>query len=283
MSRALDYFRLTKPRLTLMALATAFTGFYMAHAGKLNLILFLNAALGSALVGGGANTLNQYLERFRDARMIRTQKRPLPDKRLGEKEAFGFGSFLSFAGIAELWIFVNSLTAVIALITLLTYLFLYTPLKPKTILNTLVGAFSGAAPCLMGWAAAGGPLTLQAWALFLIVFVWQLPHFLAIAWVYREDYERAGFRMLPIRDPAGVYTSASVVAFTVLLFAVSLVPARIGMAGLTYLFMAVFGGIFLTGFAVYVALNKLAEVKKFIPLSIIYLFLLNVSLIIDKT
>ncbi len=266
-----------------MVLATTLTGYYMASSGLLGFKTLTLTLLGSAFVGGGANALNQYLERGLDAMMKRTQGRPLPSKGLGKREALWFGILLSAAGLVVLFFGVNCLAGLIGVLALLAYVLLYTPLKQKTPANTLIGALSGAAPCLIGWTAANGRLGRGSFILFLILFVWQLPHFFAIAWVYREDYKNGGFKMLSVRDDEGKKTATQIVSCSVILFLVSLLPTMAGLAGLTYLFMAIFFGVFLVGFSIYLAVNKLSEIKKFVPTSIVYLFVLNLSMVLDKT
>lgn len=228
------YWELTKPRLTSLVIFTTWLGFALAthpmHYGW----LFLNTLLGSWLVAAGAAALNQYMERDLDALMRRTQNRPLPQKRIRPEAALLFGLLLCAVGAIELAFFVNLLTCALALITLVTYTLFYTPLKTKSSLCTLVGAVPGAIPPMMGWTAATGRLDNAAWVLFAILFLWQLPHFLAIAWMYREDYARAGFPMLSVIDPEGGSTARMILLYTAVLIPVSLMPVRLGVAGSTY-------------------------------------------------
>ncbi len=283
MNRLKAYLELTKPRLTLMALATTFTGFYLGNpAGNMDPELLFTALLGTAMVGGGANALNQYLERDVDAKMKRTEKRPLPSGRVAGNDVLRFGVLSSAFGILILSGFVNFLTGLLAFLTLTSYVFGYTPLKKKTPLNTFVGAVPGAMPCLMGWTASGGVLDFRPLALFLILFIWQLPHFFAIAWVYREDYKNGGLRMLPLYDESGAVTRRHILFYSVILAGVSLLPALIGLAGLTYLFMAIFSGTLFLGFAFYLNSQNLKHARQFVSASIVYLFCLNISMIIDK-
>ena len=279
------YLELTKPRLMLLALAATISSFSIAHSGAWTVqdfMVLLNTVLGAAFVGGGVNALNQYLERTQDARMKRTKDRPIPSGRLKKEGAFIFGIALTILGMVWLYFLVRPATGAVALILLVIYVFVYTPLKQKTPLNTLIGAVAGALPVALGWTAATGMLDNRAWVLFAILFVWQLPHFSAIAWVYRDDYRNGGFRMMSALDESGLRTAWSIVGYSLGLFAVSLVPAIVGITGLTYLFAAIFFGCLLMGFALYTATHRFADVRKFIPVSIIYLLVLNVSMMMDK-
>src|SRR6202047_187388 len=195
-----DYWALTKPEVNILILITTFAGFYLAPTtgvGGFRGLLVLHTLLATLLVAGGTATLNQFLERSFDAQMRRTARRPIASGRIEASHAFWFGVSLSVAGIAYLALAVNGLASLLAAVTLLSYLFVYTPLKRRTPLCTLIGAFPGAAPPLIGWAAAQGRLEPEAWVLYAIVFFWQFPHFMAIAWMYREDYARAGYLVLP--------------------------------------------------------------------------------------
>jgi heme o synthase len=190
--------------------------------------------VGTALVAGGAGALNQWLEQARDARMRRTAGRALPSGRLGSTEAALFGAILALVGTSILLACANRLAAAVAVATLVLYVCVYTPLKPVTSLNTVIGAIPGALPPVIGWGAATGRLGMEAWALFLIVFLWQFPHFLAIAWIYRDDYERAGFRMLTLHDRRGTLTGRHAVSYALALLPAGLLPAMVGMAGPIY-------------------------------------------------
>jgi protoheme IX farnesyltransferase len=232
-----DYWALTKPEVNFLILITTFAGFYLAPTtglGGFRILLALHTLLATLLVAGGTGTLNQFLERSFDAQMRRTARRPIASGRIEASHAFWFGVSLSVAGIAYLALAVNVLASVLAVVTLLSYLFLYTPLKRKTPLCILVGAFPGAVPPLIGWAAARGRLDPEAWVLYAIVFLWQLPHFMAIAWMYREDYARAGYLVLPageIRDRFVVWQSFAV---SLALVPLSLFPAIVRGSGLFY-------------------------------------------------
>src|SRR5262245_24531827 len=207
-----DYVSLTKPRVTLMVLITMLFGFYLGARGAVDWTLLFCALAGTAMVAGGTSALNQYLERELDAKMLRTRHRPLPAGRIQPIRALAFGVLISSAGLLLLAWRVNPVTALLAGFTLTTYVFLYTPLKQKSHLSTLVGAIPGALPPVGGWTAARGEIGIEAWVLFAILFLWQLPHFLAIAWMYREDYARGGFPMLPVIDPEGRSTGRQIVS-----------------------------------------------------------------------
>ena len=244
-SRASDFIALTKPRLNLLVLVTTAVCFYLAAPDATVLWLFWPTLIGTALVAGGAAALNQVYEREADGLMRRTRLRPMPDGRLQTPEARRFGLALSIVGLAVL-AYVRPLAAVLALATLVSYALVYTPLKRRTSLAMVVGAVPGALPAALGWVAARGALTIEAWILFGIVFFWQIPHFLAIAWMYREDFERAGFLFLPVVDPSGRRAARHVLAYLAVLIPVSLSPAWVGMAGTPYLIGAAILGV---GFA----------------------------------
>jgi heme o synthase len=235
--RASAYVSLTKPRLVLLVLVTVAVGSFLGSRQSghvLTAVTLVSTLLGTALVAGGAGALNQFFERGRDAKMRRTASRALPSRRIAPAEAAIFGGLLSFAGTLILLLGANLLAASVAFATLLLYVFVYTPLKPLTTLNTVVGAIPGALPPLIGWGAAAGRLGLEAWTLFLIVFLWQFPHFLAIAWIHREDYKRAGFRMLTGADERGRLTGRQAVSYALALVPAGLLPATIGLAGPVY-------------------------------------------------
>jgi heme o synthase len=228
------YLSLTKPRLVLMVLVTVAVGYLLGARGGAHPTTLAITLLGTALVAGGAGALNQWIERDRDAMMRRTAGRALPGGRLSNAEALSFGVVLGLAGTLLLALGANYLSASVALVTFLLYVFVYTPLKPLTTLNTVIGAVPGALPPLIGWGAATGRLGIEAWSLFLIVFLWQFPHFLAIAWIYRDDYRRAGFRMLTAWDDRGRMTGCQAVSYALALIPAGLLPATIGLAGPLY-------------------------------------------------
>lgn len=278
------YAELTKPRLTSLVLVTTALGYLLARTGPVEWGTLFAAVLGTALVGGGANGLNQWWESGADARMERTRGRPLPSGRLAARAGFAFSVAVTVAGAALLLQFVNPLTAGLALASWAVYLFAYTPLKPRSTLNTLVGAVSGAIPPIMGWTAATGRLEPGAWALFAILFVWQIPHFLAIAWVHRRDYAGGGFRMLPVIDPTGRATFRIVVLYCVALLPVTYSAALIGLTGWIYLAGAtVLGlGMLRAGFRLYRERSAEAARALFLA-SIAYLPTLFLLMLLDPT
>ncbi len=236
-SKLSDYLCLTKPEVTFLVLIATALGGFMAVPLP-DVLLLCHAVFGTALVAGGTAALNHYVEREHDAKMRRTANRPLPSGRLSALEALMFGAGIAMAGILYLAVLVNWLSSLLGLVTLLSYLFIYTPLKRQTTWATFVGAFPGAAPVLIGWAAMTGSLSVGAWALYALLFVWQFPHFLAIAWIYREDYARAGMLMLPARDPQGDVAFRQILGYSLLLIPVSLLPTLLGMTGSVYLWSA---------------------------------------------
>jgi len=274
---------LTKARLTALVLLTALVGFYLGERGAMNFVLMFHTLFGTALVASGAAALNQLLEREQDAKMRRTQDRPLPSGRLQPTTVMLFGGICSVAGLIYLALLVNLLTSVLGAVTLASYLFIYTPLKRVTWTNTLVGAIPGALPPLMGWAAARNALTNEGWALFAILAFWQLPHFFAIAWMYREDYAKGGFVMLPNVDPEGTRTGQQAVSNTIALMIVSLCPFVFGICGRIYLASAVVLGV---GFLIYaIQFSRqltLSRARQLFFVSIIYLPLLLAVMCWDK-
>ncbi len=228
------YVSLTKPRLVMMVLITVAVGYLLGARGAAHPLTLVATLVGTALVAGGAGALNQWLERGRDAKMRRTAGRALPGGRLSSGQAVAFGLALGALGTLILALGANMLAAWVALVTYLLYVLVYTPLKPLTTLNTAIGAVPGALPPLIGWGAATGRLGIEAWSLFLIVFLWQFPHFLAIAWIHREDYRRAGFRMLTAGDTRGRMTGCQAVSYALALIPAGLLPATIGLAGPFY-------------------------------------------------
>ena len=223
-TRLRDYVTLTKPEVNLLILITTSTGYYLASEAGFRFLGLINTLVGTLLVARGTATLNQWMERVWDGQMRRTASRPLPAGRITSSAALAFGLVLSIAGGVYLWATVNLLSAALAVSTLLSYLLIYTPLKRRTPLCTLLGAFPGAMPTLIGWAGASGHIEGQAWFLFAILFLWQFPHFLAIALMYREDYARAGYQMLPGFDREARFTRAEIIGFTILLIVVTLLP-----------------------------------------------------------
>ncbi|MFZ0829142.1 MAG: heme o synthase [Verrucomicrobiia bacterium] len=226
---------LIKARLTTLVLLTTLVGFYIGWRGPMNFMLMFHLLAGTALVASGASALNQLLEREYDARMRRTQNRPLPSGRLQPATVMIFGGVCATLGLIYLALAVNLLTSVIGAVTFVSYLFIYTPLKRVTWLNTAIGAVPGALPPMMGWTAARGELSGEGWALFAIMAFWQIPHFMAIAWIYRDEYAKAGFKMLSVVDPDGLRTGQQAVSHTLALLIVSLFPVLFNMAGTYYL------------------------------------------------
>jgi protoheme IX farnesyltransferase len=233
-----DYLALTKPRLNLLVVLTSAAGYYLGAIGRPDLVHMAQAVAGTALVAGGSAVLNQLYERDTDARMRRTRLRPLPDQRVAPVEAGIYGLVLSTAGIAVLAWATNWLAATLALATLATYILIYTPMKRTSTLSTLVGAVPGALPAVIGWSAARGDIAIGGWTLFAIVFLWQIPHFMAIAWMYRDDYRDAGFPMLPVVEPDGLRTGQQALLYAAALVPVSIGPSIIGLAGWAYFWIA---------------------------------------------
>ena len=278
-----DYLELTKPRITLMVMITAMVGFVMASPRAVDGGALAAALLGTALVAAGASCLNMVIERDIDARMQRTSRRPLPAGRLRPVEALTFGLAVTTVGLVQLGWSSGAAAAAVAAVTWASYLFLYTPLKPHTSLSTVVGAFPGALPPVIGWAAARGTIDGGAFVLFAILFLWQIPHFLAIAWIYRDDYARGGLRMLPVEDPQGLVTGRQAVANSLALLVVSLIPVLARMAGGLYLIGAVVLGV------AFVAAASVAAVRRTIPAarglflaSVLYLPALCGLLLLDR-
>ena len=234
-TRASDFLALAKPRLNSLVIATTAVGYYMGAGNRVDVLACAHTLIGTALVAGGAAALNQVAERDVDGRMQRTRLRPMPDGRLQPAEAWRFGVVLVAIGLFQLGFGANLLAAAVALATLVTYISVYTPLKRRTSAATVIGAVPGALPPVVGWAAARGALTVEALALFLIVLLWQVPHFFAIAWMYREDFKKAGFPFLPVVDPDGRRTARQIVLYASALLPVSLVPTLVGLTGGTYL------------------------------------------------
>ena len=233
-----DYIALTKPRITWLILMSTGVGFFFGAKAGWNFLTLFHTIIGTGLIASGTAALNQWYEREADAKMKRTQARPLPSGRLQAGRALIFAILISVAGFVELFAGVNALTGWLGLFTLASYLFIYTPLKQRSPHSTTIGAIPGAMPPLIGYAAASGTLTWQAWILFAILFLWQFPHFYAIAWMYREDYERAGIRMLPVVEPNGESTARRILLFSLVLVPISLIPKFLSMTGNLYLFGA---------------------------------------------
>jgi len=280
---ARDYLELTKPRITVMVVFTALVGFVMGSRAGFSPLGLSTVLVGVALVASGASALNMLLERDTDALMRRTRDRPLPSSRLQPADVLVFGMSLTGAGLLELYLWSGPTAAAVALATWASYLFVYTPLKRRTSLSTLVGAVPGALPPVIGWAAARGSVDPAALVLFAILFLWQIPHFLAIAWIYREDYARGGLPMLPVLDPQGHLTGRQAVSHSLALLFVSLAPAAAGMAGRAYLLGAVLLGMAMTGVALRAAIVRTTPAARQLFLaSIVYLPLLSALLLLDR-
>ncbi|MEY2410694.1 MAG: heme o synthase [Verrucomicrobiota bacterium] len=274
---------LVKARLTFLVVLTTLVGFQMGTRGSIDWWLMLRALAGTTLLACGAAALNQLWEREHDARMRRTESRPLPSRRMTPQTVLIFGGACSVAGLVYLAVAVNLLTALLGAATLVSYVFIYTPLKRITWLNTAVGAVPGALPPLMGWTAARGELSIEGWSLFAILFFWQIPHFFAIAWLYREEYEKAGFVMLPSLDPDGSRTGRQAVSHTLGLLMVSLTPFVFRLAGSVYLLGALVLGLIFLGFAILFSMQLTrARARQLFFASILYLPLLLSLMVIDK-
>jgi protoheme IX farnesyltransferase len=274
---------LVKARLTTLVVITTLVGFYAGSGSSVDLLLMLHAVLGTALVACGAAALNQLLERKLDAKMHRTESRPLPSGRLSPDSVLLIGVGLSALGLVYLAFAVNHLTSFLGAITLGSYLFIYTPLKCKTTLNTVIGAIPGAIPPLMGWTAAHGDISIGGWALFAILFFWQLPHFMAIAWLYREDYARGGFAMLPVVDEGGRRTGSVAISYALGLIPISLCPFLFGISGVIYFMGALLLGLGFLYCAIQFARGMTEQkARQLFFASIIYLPVLLGLLVLDK-
>jgi heme o synthase len=277
-----DYLELTKPRLNLLVVVTSAGGFYLASPGGPSLPGIAAASVGTALVAGGAAVLNQVAERDTDALMDRTRSRPLPSDRVTPEDARWFGAALAAAGVLLLGAATTVLAALLALATIIIYLAIYTPLKRRSPLSTLVGAVPGALPSLIGWTAARGTPTAGGWALFAIVFLWQIPHFMAIAWMYRDDYRKARFPMLPVIEPEGRRTGRQAVLYALALIPVSLTPTLAGVAGDVYFWIALVLGVLLFGLAIrFWSLRSDAAARRLFFGTICYLPLIWAAMIFD--
>jgi heme o synthase len=281
--RVADFITLTKPRLNLLVLVTTLAGLYLASPAGVEPTLLANTLIGTALVAGGAAALNQVWERRTDALMRRTSARPLPGGRLGTSEGTWFGVLLSAVGLAQLAFAVNVTTAAVAGATLISYVIVYTPLKVRTSFATLVGAIPGALPPVIGWTAATNVITLPALVLFGIVFFWQMPHFLSLAWLFRDDYGRAGIPVLPVLEPDGRRTGQQTLIYTAGLWPVSLLPAVVGLGGVPYMLVATVLGLMFVWLALRFARERsMTTARALFLFSITYLPLLLGALVIDR-
>lgn len=278
-----DYLELTKPRITTLILVCAAVGYWFGCGTSFHWPIVARALLGTALLASGTAALNQWYEVESDAKMRRTRHRPLPAGRIKRTHGLAFGLMLSVAGFADLWAGTNLLTASLGLFTLLIYLLIYTPLKQRSPLCTTVGAIPGAMPPLIGYAAAGNGLDLRALALFIILFVWQFPHFDAIAWMYREDYARGGIRMLPVIDQDGNATVRRIVLGSLLLTPISLIPRFLGMTGVPYAAVAVAAGLGIVTFGVRLALVRtVRNARALLLATVAYLPALLCVMVLDR-
>ncbi|HMQ04519.1 MAG TPA: heme o synthase [Pyrinomonadaceae bacterium] len=286
MSRIRDrlaaFVELTKPRIALMLVLTSAAGFFLGTKGSLDPALFINAMVGIALLAFGVATLNQFVERTTDALMRRTAGRPLPTGRISAGEALVFGLALCLVSEAYLFFLVNGLTAGLGLVVIVGYVLLYTPLKRRTSVSTAIGAVPGAMPPLMGWTAAANEITLGAWALFAFLFLWQFPHFLAIAWMYREEYAKAGIKMLPVLEPSGRLTARQIVIFAIMLLPVSLAPFFLGFAGPIFLVCATALGVwFLCESIASARAKSVVRARRLLFVSVVYLPLVLALAVLD--
>ena len=282
-----DYIELTKPRITWLILMSTGIGYFFglpSHAWReINWLLLLHTIFGTGLIASGTAALNQWYERAADLKMHRTAGRPLPSGRLTAPRALAFGIALSVAGFVELWLGVNLLSGLIGAFTLASYLFLYTPMKQRTWWSTTVGAVPGAMPPMIGYAAASGAITRESWVLFAILFLWQFPHFYSIAWMYKEDYARAGIRMLPVVDPDCRSTARQIVLYGIALIPVSLVPGMLGMTGRIYFIGALILGLLYLYSGVRVALERtLVRARAVLLTSVLYLPLIYGLMLLDR-
>jgi heme o synthase len=287
-----DYIELTKPRITWLILMSTGIGYFFGLPGAANwwqffrhipLLSLLHTIVGTGLIASGTAALNQWYEREADRKMKRTAGRPLPAGRISPAGALSFGLALAVAGFLELWLGVNLLAGLLGAFTLLSYLFIYTPMKQRTWWSTTVGALPGAMPPMIGFAAASGAITRESWVLFAILFIWQFPHFYSIAWLYKEDYARAGIRMLPVVEPDGRSTARQIVLFGLALIPVSLAPAMLGMAGRIYLVGALLLGLWFLYSGLRVAAERTAlRARGVLFASVLYLPLIYGLMLIDR-
>jgi protoheme IX farnesyltransferase len=278
-----DFAELVKARLTLLVLLTTAVGFYLGAAGPINYLSLFHAVFGTALAAAGAAALNQWWERRLDALMLRTRTRPIPSGRMLPRSALIVGGLLALGGVTYLTITTNRLSAVLAALTIVIYIFGYTPLKRISTANTLVGAIPGALPPMIGWAAASGRLDPGAWSLFAILFLWQMPHFFAIAWMYREDYARAGFQMVSKEDETGKRSASQSVFFCMALLLVSGIPAFLHVVNSVYLLVElVLNGLFIFMAMRFLRTQALADARNLFLTSITYLPLILLGLVLTK-
>ncbi|HUR70844.1 MAG TPA: heme o synthase [Candidatus Limnocylindrales bacterium] len=281
--RAGDFVELAKPRVVLMVLITTFVGFYLGSEQVPQYLILLQALIGTALAAGGTLALNQYMERDSDAVMQRTRRRPLPDGRLQPREAIWFGIAVTILGLGYLALAVNLMSAYVTAFITISYLLFYTPLKRRSSLCMLVGAIPGALPPVIGWVATRDSLDIGAWVLFAIMFLWQVPHTLAIARLYREDYAKAGIMFLPVIEPEGSSSNRQIVSHSAALLAVSLLPTLLGIAGGVYFVVAFTLGVGFIAAGITLALNStLANARRLLFASLVYLPVLLLVMALDR-
>jgi heme o synthase len=281
--RFADFFELAKPRIVLMVLVTAFVGFYVGSEKIPDYLRLLQMLFGTALAAGGTLALNQFVERDTDAMMQRTRRRPLPDGRVQPREALWFGALITMAGLVYLALAVNLQSAWVTALITLSYLLLYTPMKRKSSLCMLVGAVPGALPPVIGWVAARGDFKIDAWVLFAIMFLWQVPHTLAIARLYREDFAKAGIQFLPVIDPEGASTNRQIISHCAALLAVSLLPTLLGLAGAVYFTVAFVLGVGFLASGISLAMESTPSgARRLLFASLIYLPVLLLVMALDR-
>ena len=281
--RFADFFELAKPRIVLMVLVTAFVGFYVGSEKIPDYLRLLQMLFGTALAAGGTLALNQFVERDTDAMMQRTRRRPLPDGRVQPREALWFGALITMAGLVYLALAVNLQSAWVTALITLSYLLLYTPMKRKSSLCMLVGAVPGALPPVIGWVAARGDFKVDAWVLFAIMFLWQVPHTLAIARLYREDFAKAGIQFLPVIDPEGASTNRQIISHCAALLAVSLLPTLLGLAGAVYFTVAFVLGVGFLASGISLAMESTPSgARRLLFASLIYLPVLLLVMALDR-
>jgi protoheme IX farnesyltransferase len=278
-----DYIALTKPRITWLILMSTGVGYFFGSKNGCHWLTLLHTIIGTGLIASGTAALNQWMEREADSKMRRTQARPLPSGRLDAQKALLFAIAISVAGFVELWFGANPLAALLGLSTLLMYLFIYTPLKQRSPHSTTFGSVPGAIPPLIGFAAASGTLTWDAWVLFAILFLWQFPHFYAIAWMYKEDYARAGIRMLPVVEPDGKSTARRILLYSIALIPISLMPKFFAMAGNVYLYGALALGLAFVYYGLRIRWDRTRQQARQVLLaSVVYLPVLFSLMLFDR-
>jgi protoheme IX farnesyltransferase len=278
-----QYIELTKPRITWLILMSTAIGYFFGARTGWHWLTIIHTMVGTGLIASGTAALNQWYEREADGKMRRTMARPLPSGRITANRALWFAIAISLLGFLELTFAVNALTGLLGLFTLVSYLFIYTPLKQRSPHSTTLGAIPGAMPPLIGYAAASGTLTWQAWTLFAILFIWQFPHFYAIAWMYREDYERAGIKMLPVVEPDGISTSRQILIYMLVLLPISLLPKLFSMVGNFYLFGAFVMGLLFLWSGVRISMDRSRQRARTVLLaSVVYLPALYSLMVLDR-